>query len=72
MVTQTHLYRILSSEKVNKHAKVWTVCLSVGRTGTFSGWIAVAALLTGTLSQAIYVYFNRLDESAGKNGSETG
>jgi len=46
--------------------------ISLSAEPVLSGWIAAAALLTGILSQAIYVYFSRLDESAGKNGSETG
>jgi len=36
--------------------------ISLSADPEFSGWIAAAALLTGILSQLIYVYFSRLEE----------
>jgi hypothetical protein len=36
--------------------------ISLSAEPEFSGWIAAAALITGILSQLIYVYFSRLEE----------
>ncbi|MCC5913313.1 MAG: hypothetical protein JJU46_02955 [Balneolaceae bacterium] len=45
--------------------------ISLSAEPELSGWVAAAALLTGILSQLIYVYFSRLEEkSDGENSVE--
>lgn len=48
--------------------------ISLSAAPEYSGWIAAAAVLTGVISQLIYVYFMRLqgDIRQEKNGSDSG